>query len=258
MRYCRWLEEGRARVGRIEGEPGAGATVVELRDLPWRSLEETGHTRPFEGIELLVPTLATKIVCVGQNDRRHAAEMNKPVPAEPLIFLKPPSALNPHGAPIRLPPVSEDVQHESELGLVIGRRLSKVDEAEAAAGIFALTCINDVTARDVQRRETQHTRAKGYDTFACVGPWMVSGLDPADLRVRCLVNGEVRQEGRTSDLVFSPARLVSFMSHIMTLEPGDLISTGTPPGVGRLEAGDVVEVDIEGIGTLRNPVLESA
>jgi 2-keto-4-pentenoate hydratase/2-oxohepta-3-ene-1,7-dioic acid hydratase in catechol pathway len=146
------------------------------------------------------------------------------------------------------------VHHEAELALVIGRTLSKVDEAEAARGIFGLSCFNDVTARDVQRRETQHTRAKGYDTFACLGPWLVTGLSWADLRVQARVNGVTRQDGRTNDMVHPPPKLVSFISHVMTLLPGDVIITGTPSGVGPLAPGDVVEVDIEGVGVLRNPV----
>jgi 2-keto-4-pentenoate hydratase/2-oxohepta-3-ene-1,7-dioic acid hydratase in catechol pathway len=180
--------------------------------------------------------------------------MGKPVPPEPLIFIKPSTALNGMSSPIRIPKASQEVHYEAELGLVIGERLKNADEATAARAIWGLTCINDVTARDIQRREIQHTRAKSYDTFACAGPWIVTGLSPADLRILCRVNGQVRQDSRTSDMVFSPARLVAFISHIMTLLPGDLVSTGTPSGVGRLVAGDVVEVELEGIGTLANPV----
>jgi len=250
-RYCRFLHEGAWRHGRIDGD-----AVALLRTAPWESLEEDGTRLPLAGLSLGVPSAAGKVLCIGQNYRKHAEEMGKPVPTEPLLFLKPSTALNPHLAPIRIPPASREVHHESELGLVIGRRLSGASEEEAAAGIFALTCFNDVTARDIQRRETQHTRAKGYDTFACAGPWMVTGLSADDLRVQCRINGELRQDGRTSDMVFPPARLVAFMSHVMTLEPGDLIATGTPSGVGPMQPGDVVEVEIEGIGTLRNPVVE--
>jgi 2-keto-4-pentenoate hydratase/2-oxohepta-3-ene-1,7-dioic acid hydratase in catechol pathway len=137
---------------------------------------------------------------------------------------------------------------------VIGRELKNASEEEAAAAIFALTCFNDVTARDIQKKEIQHTRSKSFDTFACCGPWMVAGLSPADLRVQCRVNGETKQDSRTSDMIFPPARLVSFISKVMTLVPGDLIVTGTPSGVGAIKAGDRVEVEIEGIGTLVNPV----
>ena len=248
-RYCRFQDEGGVRFGRIEGEQ-----VVVLSGAPWAGGEDTGRKVALSAVTLLVPSEASKVVCIGQNYRKHAEEMGKPVPPEPLIFMKPSTALNAHRSPIRIPSVSQDVQHEAELGLLIGERLKNVDEATAARAIWGLTCINDVTARDIQRREIQHTRAKSYDTFACTGPWIVTGLSPADLRILCRVNGQVRQDSRTSDMIFSPARLVSFISHIMTLLPGDLISTGTPSGVGKLAAGDTVEVELEGIGTLATPV----
>ncbi|QRK13121.1 fumarylacetoacetate hydrolase family protein [Archangium violaceum] len=248
-RYCRFQDEGRAQYGRIEGDE-----VVVLSGAPWAGGTETGRRVALSGVSLLVPAEASKVVCIGQNYRKHAEEMGKPVPPEPLIFLKPSTALNAHRSPIQIPKASQEVHYEAELGLVIGERLKNVDEATAARAIWGLTCINDVTARDIQRREVQHTRAKSYDTFACTGPWIVTGLSPADLRILCRVNGQVRQDSRTSDMIFGPARLVSFISHIMTLLPGDLVSTGTPSGVGRLVAGDTVEVELEGIGTLSNPV----
>jgi 2-keto-4-pentenoate hydratase/2-oxohepta-3-ene-1,7-dioic acid hydratase in catechol pathway len=248
-RYCRFQSEGRAHYGRIEGDE-----VVVLSGAPWAGGESTGREVALSAVTLLVPSEASKVVCIGQNYRKHAEEMGKPVPPEPLIFMKPSTALNAHRSPIRIPKASEEVHYEAELGLLIGERLKNVDEATAARAIWGLTCINDVTARDIQRREVQHTRAKSYDTFACAGPWAVTGLSPADLRILCRVNGQVRQDSRTADMIFSPARLVSFISHIMTLLPGDLVSTGTPSGVGRLVAGDTVEVELEGIGTLSNPV----
>jgi 2-keto-4-pentenoate hydratase/2-oxohepta-3-ene-1,7-dioic acid hydratase in catechol pathway len=246
------------RFARVQTEAGPrfvevdGAVCHVLDRAPWEGGARTGETTASRA--WLVPSEASKVVAIGQNYRKHAAEMGKPVPSEPLIFLKPSTALNPHGAPIVMPPASQEVHHESELGLVIGKRLSKVSEAEAQAGIFALTCFNDVTARDIQKREVQHTRGKSYDTFACCGPTMVEGVSPADLRVTCRVNGELRQDGRTSDMVFSPAALVSFISHVMTLLPGDVVSTGTPSGVGPLKVGDVVAVEVEGVGILENPV----
>lgn len=256
MRYCRFRYANKHRYGVIDDDDW----VKPLAAAPWEDETGAGEALQLGDVELLPPTLPSKIVCIGQNYRKHAEEMGKPIPDEPLIFLKPPSALNAHDKHIFLPPVSNDVQHESELALVIGKTLSRATEEEAEAGIFALTCFNDVTARDIQRKEIQHTRAKGFDTFACAGPWMVRtrDLSAADLQIQCLVNGEVRQQGRTSDMIFSPARLVSFISQGMTLLPGDLISTGTPSGVGRLSSGDVVEVEIEGIGRLRNPVLLTA
>ena len=248
-RYCRTNVGGEVRFAEVQGD-----MLQPLTGAPWAGGVPLGDPVPLEGAVLEVPTPASKIVCIGQNYRRHAEEMGKPVPQEPLLFIKPSTALNRHESPIVLPPESAEVHHEAELGLVIGRRLHRASEAEAAAGIHGLTCFNDVTARDIQRREIQHTRAKSYDTFACCGPWLVTGVPSADLRVVCRVNGQVRQDGRTSDMVFPPARLVSFISSIMTLLPGDIVSTGTPSGVGRLDAGDVVEVEVEGIGVLRNPV----
>jgi 2-keto-4-pentenoate hydratase/2-oxohepta-3-ene-1,7-dioic acid hydratase in catechol pathway len=256
-RYVRFTHpgQGQSAHGRLTPE----GRVHVLSAAPWAGGGETGEVLALEGLALLVPSEASKVVCVGQNYLKHAQEMGKPVPVEPLIFLKPSTALNPVGHPIRLPRVSEEVHYEAELALVIGERVSGADEAQAARAIWGLTCFNDVTARDIQRKEIQHTRAKGFDTFACAGPWAVpctgpGGLSPLDLRVVCRVNGQVRQDGRTSDMIFSPARLVSFISQGMTLLPGDLVSTGTPSGVGRLSAGDRVEVEIEGIGTLFNPV----
>ena len=253
MRYCRIQFEGREVYAAIRGD-----AVFVLSEAPWSGGRETGATLPLRETPLLYPTLASKVVCIGQNYRKHAEEMGKPVPTEPLIFIKPSTALNGPERPIVLPPASQEVHHEAELAVVIGRRLSRASEAEAAEAIFGLTCFNDVTARDIQRREVQHTRGKGYDTFACAGPWIETERSPADLRIVCRVNGQVRQDGRTSDMVFTPARLVSFISGIMTLLPGDLVSTGTPSGVGRISAGDRVEVEIEGIGTLANPVIKSA
>lgn len=249
------------RYARVETLSGAkycevdGEKLWVLDGAPWWvGARRTEESFPLKGAKLLSPSDASKIVCVGQNYRKHAAEMGKPVPEEPLIFMKPPSALNGAGRPIVLPPESQEVHYEAELALVIGERLSRVSETEAARSVFAVSCFNDVTARDIQKREIQHTRAKSYDTFACCGPWMVTGVAPYDLQVQCRVNGQTKQDSRTSDMIFSPARLISFISHVMTLMPGDLISTGTPSGVGALKAGDVVEVEIEGIGILSNPV----
>ncbi|GMU58730.1 MAG: hypothetical protein AMXMBFR34_04930 [Myxococcaceae bacterium] len=249
-----------ARFGRIALQADALFVEVEgerlhvLSRAPWEGVSRTGQVVPAAEAAWLVPTPASKVVAIGQNYRAHAAEMGKKVPEEPLLFLKPSTALNAHLAPIVLPPASQDVQHEAEVALVIGQRLSRVDEAAAARGIFALSCFNDVTARDVQRRETQHTRAKSYDTFACLGPWMVTGLDWSDLRIQCRLNGVTRQDGRTSDMVHAPPKLVSFISQVMTLLPGDVVITGTPAGVGPMAAGDVVEVEVEGVGVLKNPV----
>jgi 2-keto-4-pentenoate hydratase/2-oxohepta-3-ene-1,7-dioic acid hydratase in catechol pathway len=231
-----------------------GGDVLLLEGAPWQRDERTGETLPFDPSFLLPPSDASKVVAVAQNYKKHAAEMGKPIPPEPLIFLKPSTALNGHLQPIVLPPESQEVHHEGEVAVVIGKRLHRASEAEASAALFAVTCFNDVTARDIQRRETQHTRGKSYDTFACVGPWMVTGIDVGALRVQCRVNGATRQDGNSSDMIFPVPLLVSFISRVMTLLPGDVVTTGTPSGVGAIKDGDVVEVEVEGVGVLSNPV----
>ena len=198
-----------------------------------------------------------KIIGIGRNYRDHAAELGNTVPAKPLLFFKPPTAVIENGAAIVLPPESQQVDFEGEIGVVIGRSLRRAMEADARAAIAGITCVNDVTARDLQRTEEQWTRAKGFDTFCPVGPRVVA-VDPRrfdELEVFCRVNGTERQHGRAPDMVFSIVALVSFVSNVMTLEPGDLIATGTPAGVGPLAPGDVVEVEIPGVGVLRNPVI---
>ncbi|MDI6870695.1 MAG: fumarylacetoacetate hydrolase family protein [Bacillota bacterium] len=196
-----------------------------------------------------------KIVCVGLNYRDHAAELGMALPAEPVIFLKPETALIGPEEPIVYPAMSRQVDYEAELAVVIGREARNVTAAEAGRYIAGYTCFNDVTARDLQRRDVQWTRAKSFDTFAPVGKEVVRGIDPSDLLVECYVNGERRQSSSTRNLIFPVPELVSFVSRVMTLHPGDLIATGTPPGVGQLRPGDVVEVVIEGVGRLRNPVV---
>ncbi|MGD0484301.1 MAG: fumarylacetoacetate hydrolase family protein [Gemmatimonadales bacterium] len=198
-----------------------------------------------------------KIVCVGRNYVEHAKELGNDVPDRPLLFLKPPSALLGDGETILLPPASSRVEHEGEIGVVIGRELRKGDEQAARAAVGGVTCVNDVTARDLQKTDGQWTRAKGFDTFCPAGP--VVWAPPPDfnlrhLRMFCRVNGAVRQVGRAADMVFAIPALLSYISHVMTLEPGDLVATGTPAGVGPLVAGDVVEIEIPGVGVLRNPV----
>ena len=197
-----------------------------------------------------------KIVGVGRNYVEHAAELGNPMPARPLLFLKPPSAVIGDGEVIVLPPESRQVEHEGEIGVVIGRRLRRAAEDEAARALAGITCVNDVTARDLQKTDEQWTRAKGFDTFCPVGPRVVpvEAERLAELEVRCRVNGAERQRGRAGQMAFGILALVSYISHVMTLEPGDLIATGTPSGVGPLCPGDVVEVEIPGVGVLRNPV----
>ncbi len=211
----------------------------------------------LEDLPLAAPVVPTKIVCVGRNYPAHAAEHGAVVPDEPLLFFKPPSAVIGPGAAILLPPQSERVDYEAELVVVMGARCRNVRPDEAWDYVLGVTCGNDVTARDLQRLDSQWTRAKGFDTFCPLGPWLLAGPgedDVADLGITCRVNGQVRQAARTSEMAFSPAELIAYTSSIMTLEPGDLIMTGTPEGVGPLAAGDVVEVEVENVGTLRNRV----
>ena len=229
--------------------------VQEISAAPWTKWSPTGQPLPLTSVRLTAPVVPTKIVCIGRNYAAHAAELGNDVPKEPLIFLKPPTSIVGPSENIVLTKYSQRVEHEGELGLVIRRRCSHLNDREDPLSyVLGYTCVNDVTARDLQKSDVQFTRAKGFDTFCPVGPYIESELSPDDLPVETLVNNEVRQFGRTSLMVFPPAFLVRWISRMMTLEPGDLIATGTPAGVGPLIAGDVVDVRIEGIGVLRNPV----
>lgn len=209
---------------------------------------------PLEKVRLLAPIQPGKIICVGLNYSAHAQESDSPVPELPLIFLKPPSTVIGPGDLIRLPPQSEQVDHEAELTVVIGKRGRWIPAEKALQYVFGYTVGNDVTARDLQHRDGQWTRSKGFDTFCPIGPWIETDFDPSDALVSCYVNKEMRQMASTRDMIFNVRQLIAFISSIMTLEPGDLIMTGTPSGVGRLASGDIVEANIEGIGSLRNPV----
>nr|WP_286207217.1 fumarylacetoacetate hydrolase family protein [Thermomicrobium sp. CFH 73360] len=211
---------------------------------------------PFESFSVLPPVeRPSKIVAVGLNYAAHVTENDptRKIPDEPVLFLKPPSALLGHGGTILLPPGNR-IDYEAELCLVVGRRARRVPESQALGYLLGYTCGNDVSHRDFQYKDGQWVRGKGFDTFCPLGPWIETELDPSDLAVRSRLNGELRQNSRTSQMLFSPAFLVSFISHVMTLEPGDIIMTGTPYGVGPMKPGDVIEVEIEGIGVLRNLV----
>ncbi len=236
-------------------------TLVLLDAAPWHAGRPTGERCPAASARLLAPVAPTKIVCVGLNYREHIAESvtvlaGTPPPAEPLLFLKPPSAVIGPDAPIRYPAGVTRLDPEAELGLVIGRRTRHASLAEAHDAIAGVTCFNDVSARNYQKSDGQWTRAKGFDTFAPVGPVVVLGLAPAGRAVECRVNGQVRQRGNTADLLVAAPELVRHVSRIMTLEPGDVIATGTPAGVAPIAIGDRVEVDVEGVGVLANPVAE--
>lgn len=209
---------------------------------------------PRTEVNLLSPVTPSKIVCVGRNYVDHAKELGNEVPKVPLIFMKPPSAIITDGGTILLPPQSQQVEHEGELVAVIGKRGRNITTEDASGYIFGYTVGNDVTARDLQKSDGQWTRAKGFDTFCVFGPWIDTEFDPSDAVLTCRVNGQMRQMASTRDMVFNVNLLVAFVSSIMTLEPGDLLFTGTPAGVGRLADGDTVEVEIEGLGKLSNSV----
>ncbi len=203
---------------------------------------------------LTTPIAPTKIVCVGRNYADHAKELGNEAPPEPILFLKPPSAVIAHEATIVRPAISQRVDFEGELAIVIGRTAKHVKSADWQDYVLGFTCANDVTARDLQKKDVQFTRGKGFDTFCPLGPHIATDLDVSDLRIATRVNGETRQDGRTSQMIFSCGALIEFITAVMTLVPGDVILTGTPAGVGPLNAGDTVEVEIEGIGVLRNAV----
>lgn len=207
-------------------------------------------------MKLLEPIAPSKIVCVGRNYREHAAELGNKMPDEPLLFLKAPSAIISAGEEIVLPGASQQVEHEGELGVVIGRVARNIpNDEDPLSYVLGYTCVNDVTARDLQRKDVQFTRGKSFDTFCPVGPWIETDIDPGNVVVQTRVNGEVKQKGNTADMAFSVAFLIRYISEIMTLYPGDLIATGTPAGVSRLNPGDIVEVEVSGIGVLMNQVV---
>jgi 2-keto-4-pentenoate hydratase/2-oxohepta-3-ene-1,7-dioic acid hydratase in catechol pathway len=265
VKYCRFQLNGSVHYGFVE--PVAGSDAItrlllrtphtsdgDVEGLPSRRMDHI----PFAEASLLAPVEPSKIICVGRNYREHAAELGHDVPVEPLLFFKPPSALlAPEGTILR-PNVSARTDYEGELGVVVGRRAHRLREDEDVRPyILGDTCVDDFTARDLQNKDGQWTRAKGFDTFCPVGPLVTDGLDPwAGVQVETRVNGEVRQSGNTRDFIFALDVILRYASQIMTLEPGDLIATGTPKGVGPVAAGDVVEVSVEGVGTLRNPIAD--
>lgn len=265
MKYCRFQLNGQAQYGLVESVAGQDA-IVRLLLTPPEDADgdmESLRTRriepiPLEQAALLPPVRPSKIICIGRNYREHAAELGHDVPKEPLLFLKATSALLPPRGTVRRPKISQRVDHEGELGVVIGRTCY---QPEAAADIrqyiLGYTCVNDVTARDLQNKDGQWSRAKGFDTFCPVGPIVTDEIDPwAGIGVETRVNGQVKQQGNTRDFIFPLDALIRHIAQAMTLFPGDLIPTGTPSGVGPLVAGDTVEVSVEGVGTLSNVVAD--
>ncbi len=251
MRVVRLALRDGARFARLDP---AGDRAHLYSVAPWLGGEETGEIVPFDRAALLAPVEPFKILCVGRNYAAHAKELGNEVPKEPLLFFKPKTSLVGPGGAVVLPSVSEKVEHEAELGVVIGKLAKAVTREDALAHVFGYTIVNDVTARDLQKKDGQWARAKGFDGFCPTGPWVETALDPRDVAVRCRVNGTVRQDGRTSSMVFDVAALIAYASAAMTLEPGDLLVTGTPEGVGPLVKGDRLETEIEGIGVLENTI----
>lgn len=265
MKYCRFQLDGAARYGLIESVAGREEITRLLLSPPEEAggdLEDVATKRmdhiPLNQAELLAPVRPSKIICVGRNYREHAAELGNEVPAEPLIFFKPPSALLAPGAAIRRPVISQRTDYEGELGVVISKSCYKLGPAEDARPyILGYTAVNDFTARDLQNKDGQWTRAKGFDSFCPAGPVVTDEIDPwPGVTVETRVNGDLRQQGNTRDFIFPLDVIIRHISRVMTLVPGDLIATGTPKGVGPVVAGDVIEVTVAGVGTLRNPVVD--
>ncbi|MEK7704373.1 MAG: fumarylacetoacetate hydrolase family protein [Myxococcota bacterium] len=255
MQLCRTEYRGVQHWAVIEEDD----TLTLLHEPPFAGLKRAARGVPVESTRFLAPATPSKIVCIGLNYRQHAEEMGKSIPEEPRIFLKAPSSLLDPAGVVLLPDDSHEVEHEGELAVIIGRTATRVSERDALDCVLGYTCLNDVTARDVQRREKIYGRAKGYDTFCPMGPWIETEVeDPQDLAIEVRVGRSVRQKGSTSDMIFPVAALISFVSRVMTLLPGDVLSTGTPAGVGPLVAGDRVEVEISTIGTLQHRVARLA
>jgi 2-keto-4-pentenoate hydratase/2-oxohepta-3-ene-1,7-dioic acid hydratase in catechol pathway len=250
VRIARFSLDGEVAFGVAEGDE-----LAELAGHPFGPVSFTGKRLPTSAVRLLPPVLPSKVVAIGKNYADHATEMGGDVPERPLIFLKPSTAVTGHGAAIAYPPSSERVDYEGELAVVIGRLCRDVPESDAMQAVLGYTCANDVTARDQQKADGQWSRAKGYDTFCPLGPWIETDADVSDARITTTVNGETKQDGRTSQIVHKIPSLIAYITSCMTLVPGDVILTGTPAGVGPLAIGDEVSVDIEGVGRLTNTVV---
>jgi 2-keto-4-pentenoate hydratase/2-oxohepta-3-ene-1,7-dioic acid hydratase in catechol pathway len=250
MRIVRYSLKGEVGFGVLEDE-----NVAAISPHPFAAFEYTGERFPTEEARLLAPVLPTKVVAVGRNYAEHARELGNEVPPEPVIFLKPSTAVIGQGDPIVHPTGVDRIDYEGELAVIVGKVGRRLREEDALQGVLGFTCANDVTARTLQATDGQWTRAKGFDTFCPLGPWIETDLDSSDLAVRTVVNDEQRQSSRTSLLERSVAALLAFISSVMTLLPGDVVLTGTPAGVGPLTVGDRVEVEVEGVGVLANPVV---
>lgn len=254
MRIARFSFAGTPSFGVVEGT-GTAAEIAEIEGHPIGEFRVTGRRLPMADVRLLAPIIPSKVVAIGKNYADHAREMGGEPPPEPLIFLKPSTAVTGPGDPIAYPTSSSQVDYEGELAVVIGRLCRDVPAGSAFDVVLGYTCANDVTARDQQRSDGQWARAKGYDTFCPLGPWIETDLDPADLSIRTTLNGATKQDARTSLLLHDVPRLIAYVTVCMTLLPGDVLLTGTPAGIGPMDVGDEVAVTIEGIGTLANRVI---
>jgi len=254
VRIARYAHDGEVAFGVVEGTVES-AEIAEIAGHPFGPIEFSGVRHAMTDVRLLAPVLPSKVVAIGKNYAEHAVEMGGEAPEAPLIFLKPSTAVIGDGDPVAYPPSSQRVDYEGELAVVIGRLCRDVPVSRAADVILGYTCANDVTARDQQAADGQWSRAKGYDSFCPLGPWIATGIDVADVAVSTRLNGEMKQNGRTSQLVHKIPDLIAYITACMTLLPGDVILTGTPAGVGPMQVGDEVAVEIEQIGRLRNPVV---
>jgi len=259
VRVARFAGDDDPRFGLIGDEGGVPTVAVLKGDPLYAGIEFTGEKIPLEDVRLLAPVIPrSKVVCVGKNYAAHAAEMGSEAPAEPLLFLKPNTAVIGPGEPIFYPEQSQNVHFEGELAVVIGRICRDISPTDAPKVIFGYTIANDVTARDLQKADGQWTRAKGFDTFCPLGPWIETDLDVSEVSVRTELNGQIKQDGNTRDLIHPIADVIAYISSVMTLLPGDVVLTGTPEGVGPMDVGDEVSVAIDGIGTLTNRVVDRA
>jgi 2-keto-4-pentenoate hydratase/2-oxohepta-3-ene-1,7-dioic acid hydratase in catechol pathway len=257
MRIIRFLDRNKTRYGVLKDDQ-----ILSLAQDPFlcfsagESLEYADKSYSLTEVKLLMPCLPSKLVCLGLNYRPHAQEFNQQLPTSPLLFLKPSTSVIGPDEAIVMPENWKRVDYEGELGIVIGKIAKNVNVGKAREYVLGYTCVNDVTERQMQKEDGQWTRAKGFDTFAPIGPWIETEVEPDDLKLETYLNSKLRQSGRISEMIFGIDRLISFISGVMTLLPGDIISTGTPAGIGPMKGGDVVEIKIEKIGTLRNPVIE--
>ena len=251
MKLARFLKDGLIKFGIVEGE-----RVIEIDGSIFGNFKKTAITHKLKQVKLMAPCEPSKIIAIGLNYKAHAMEFNKPLPEEPMIFMKPPTAVIGTGEEIIYPHhMSRHLDYEGELAIVVGKKAHMITEEDAKNYILGYTCFNDVTARDLQGRDIQYIRAKGFDTFAPMGPWIETEINPLDVRIETYLNDEKKQDTSTKDMIFDVYHLLSFVSHVMTLLPGDIITTGTPSGIGKMKPGDRVEVRIEGVGNLINTVV---